>query len=211
MSFMMELTRFRLYDTMKFDALHNRQFLEWVFTPSRAILEEEFGIIIGGSNKDGNKQSNSNGDEQQQTSSSAKTSEESKNGDKNGVKDSDKDEPRKRKLFRRTSWRNSLRGANKMAPPEEYFNLCKGDSQTKAKTDARFEPLRELYQLAKVLFDFICPQEYGISDSEKVIERTLSSTSRIQLQVGIVLTRAYSSSKSVSSLLSLFCEKSFRG
>jgi hypothetical protein len=30
-----------LYDTMKFDALHNRQFLEWVFTPSKSILAEE--------------------------------------------------------------------------------------------------------------------------------------------------------------------------
>lgn len=152
-----------LYDTMKFDALHNRQFLEWVFTPSSSMLLEEFGINI---NKDG--KSNPSSKDSDDQHSSGKVSDDGKHGDKGSVKEGDKEESKKKKLFRRPSWKTGLRGAGKLAPAEEYFNLCKGDSQTKTKTDARFEPLRELYQLAKILFDFVCPQEYGISDSEKV-------------------------------------------
>ena len=34
--------------------------------------------------------------------------------------------------------------------------------------DPTFARLRELYRLSKVLFDFICPQEYGIKDEEKL-------------------------------------------
>jgi hypothetical protein len=78
------------------------------------------------------------------------------------------DHTKVRRLFRRRSWMNGLRHAGETAPGEQYFHLYKGTAQSKTKTDARFEPLRELYQLAKVLFDFICPQEYGISDSEKL-------------------------------------------
>ncbi|GKT79929.1 LOW QUALITY PROTEIN: histidine acid phosphatase [Colletotrichum tofieldiae] len=96
-----------LYDTMKFDALHNRQFLEWVFTPPKAMLEEEYGI---------------------------------KEKDKEG-KESSKDGKTTEKA---------------------------SDEGKSSQESHRRPPLRELYQLAKVLFDFICPQEYGISDGEKL-------------------------------------------
>ncbi|KAK5241244.1 inositol hexakisphosphate and diphosphoinositol-pentakisphosphate kinase, partial [Cryomyces antarcticus] len=52
--------------------------------------------------------------------------------------------------------------------PESYFSLFTGSGQSKAKVDARLQKLRELYRLCKVLFDYIGPQEYGITDSEKL-------------------------------------------
>ncbi|KAJ9136463.1 Inositol hexakisphosphate and diphosphoinositol-pentakisphosphate kinase [Pleurostoma richardsiae] len=163
-----------LYDTMKFDALHNRQFLEWVFTPPKSMLEEEYGTPAG-SSRDGRTPSMKDAEEHSTGNSSGKTSEESRGEKSQTPPNREGERPDRstadrtvKRIFRRRSWRSGLRHAGEIAPPEQYFHLYKGNSQTRAKTDARFEPLRELYQLAKVLFDFICPQEYGISDSEKL-------------------------------------------
>ncbi|KLU81956.1 cortical actin cytoskeleton protein asp1 [Magnaporthiopsis poae ATCC 64411] len=154
-----------LYDTMKFDALHNRQFLEWVFTPTKQMLEDEYGSMAGGKE--------SKPQQKEPEEGIRKTSEDSRQGRGAPVPDdrSEKSESARsvRRIFRRRSWMNGLRNhGDGAASPEQYFHLYKGNSQTKAKTEAYFEPLRELYQLAKVLFDFVCPQEYGISDSEKL-------------------------------------------
>jgi hypothetical protein len=157
-----------LYDTMKFDALHNRQFLEWVFRPSKELVEEfrKHGVVA----TDSDGKLAQTGKESQTPQQPAKSSEDGRNGDKGPARDGERDDHRVRRLFRRSSVGSSMRKADIVGDAEKYFGLQRGspESQTKAKTDDRFELLRELYQLAKVLFDFICPQEYGISDSEKV-------------------------------------------
>jgi len=161
-----------LYDTMKFDALHNRQFLEWIFTPSKTMLEEENSAVAADDNPP-------------KTSSDVQ----SEKPDRSEPQTTDKTEASKsvsRRLFRRRSVVSNAPKTGQVeetpealrrypsdlyqaaADAEQYFNLYTGSAKTKAKTDARFEKLRELYKLAKVLFDFICPQEYGITDSEKV-------------------------------------------
>ncbi|KAM7198578.1 putative cortical actin cytoskeleton protein asp1 [Naviculisporaceae sp. PSN 640] len=158
-----------LYDTMKFDALHNRQFLEWVFTPPKSMLEEEYGVATSSSSsaKENKPTSASTGKEAEDTSRA--TSEDSRPEKSPALSDRIEEKSKSvRRIFRRRSFMTGLRSSGEAELPEKYFHLHRGNSQTKAKTDARFEPLRELYQLAKVLFDFICPQEYGISDSEKL-------------------------------------------
>ncbi|KAH7031212.1 histidine phosphatase superfamily-domain-containing protein [Microdochium trichocladiopsis] len=163
-----------LYDTMKFDALHNRQFLEWVFSPPSNMLEEEFGIVFG---KDGKSMSMTSEDfaarpvpddkSEKGANLTSPPSERADRSERPERTERAESEAQKtvRRLFRKRSW---MKHSNETAQAEQYFHLHKGGSPTKAKTEARFEPLREMYQLAKVLFDFICPQEYGISNSEKL-------------------------------------------
>ncbi|KAI5463374.1 inositol pyrophosphate synthase [Mariannaea sp. PMI_226] len=149
-----------LYDTMKFDALHNRQFLEWVYAPPSHMLEEYGSAITETQPKvsEDNKVLDDIKQEKNQNASAEGVDKTDMSSRSASVK----------KLFRRRSFLNNLRNANEEAPPEQYFRLYKGNNQNATKTDIRHEPLQELYRLAKVLFDFICPQEYGISDSEKL-------------------------------------------
>ncbi|RDI88796.1 hypothetical protein Vi05172_g1325 [Venturia inaequalis] len=167
-----------LYDTMKFDALHNRQFLEWVFTPDASMLDEESiadstatSPLIQGTSV------------QSSCQSSRRTS-------RSGMAESlsmppPVDKPEKQPLSARIGFRRHSQHERANPPlkskttthletttpsPESYFTLYKGDSpgQSKAKFDARLTKLRELYKLCKILFDYIGPQEYGISPDEKL-------------------------------------------
>lgn len=171
-----------LYDTMKFDALHNRQFLEWVFMPPKGMLEDEYNIVKepappvgpGGASSQPKdiptKAKDVPADDAKSSVDDARP-EKSQNPVPEGAEKAD---PSSRstgvkKLFRRRSFLNGLRHLHDEGPPEQYFRLYKGTNhQTSTKPDPRNEPLQELYRLAKVMFDFICPQEYGISDSEKL-------------------------------------------
>ncbi|EWY96931.1 hypothetical protein FOYG_05445 [Fusarium oxysporum NRRL 32931] len=159
-----------LYDTMKFDALHNRQFLEWVYTPPNHMLDEYTAAgassVPGGSN--GTKDGKSKESEDGKTSDDKSDKSHHHSPEGSDKVDAGSRSASVKKLFRRRSFLNNLRHFNEEAPPEQYFRLYKGTKQTASTADAHNEPLQELYRLAKVLFDFICPQEYGISDSEKL-------------------------------------------
>ncbi|GAO50791.1 hypothetical protein G7K_4912-t1 [Saitoella complicata NRRL Y-17804] len=95
-----------LYDTMKYDALHNRPFLENIFLP-----QDDSGL----------------GDSTDST----------------------------------TSRQNSEMGNRWYAKKESV-------DKERTNENPRLKRLRELYRLSKILFDYVSPQEYGITGDEKL-------------------------------------------
>ncbi|KAM5463223.1 inositol hexakisphosphate and diphosphoinositol-pentakisphosphate kinase [Microsporum audouinii] len=142
-----------LYDSMKFDALHNRQFLEWVFLPPDDFIYE------GETDK-----------ERAGHITSSHFMEHNSNGspESNGSNNTN----------------NRTRPPGLLAPLEDsydsYFKLYPGSTPSKPKIDKRLSRLKHLYSLAKVLFDFVTPQEYGIADHEKLEIGLLTSLPLLQ-------------------------------
>jgi len=150
-----------LYDTMKYDALHNKQFLEWVFTPSQSVIDEinrEEGMI-----------SQTVSPEPERVDDTPAVM-----GHRDSIKahiQGDKHRLGQKLGFRR----KSVLAKPPSTPPlmayehdANYFKLFSGAGDSRSKHDKRLGRLRELYRYAKILFDYIGPQEYGISDDEKL-------------------------------------------
>ncbi|OOQ86769.1 putative histidine acid phosphatase [Penicillium brasilianum] len=158
-----------LYDSMKFDALHNRQFLEWVFMPPETDRDEDDRNSAKG-----------------RSSSKSDSASDSKAGSEPA---SDKAEERgdNQTFAHRFNLKKRLHALESLPhlralddSYDHYFKLFPGSSATKCKMDERLSKLRELYKLAKVLFDYVTPQEYGITDSEKLEIGLLTSLPLLQ-------------------------------
>lgn len=166
-----------LHDTMKFDTLHNRQFLEWVFTPSQTLIDEYDALASASKSMPNIEIDNPPSPQQAQSFKDAgplkrtNTDKEMTSAKRsNSEKPSDRGTFAHRMGFRKRADMDPTALRNSAANPavESYFNLFTGSARSKAKTDARLEKLRELFLYSKILFDFIGPQEYGILDSEKL-------------------------------------------
>ncbi|KAI9803155.1 MAG: hypothetical protein M1833_001226 [Piccolia ochrophora] len=154
-----------LYDTMKFDALHNRQFLEWIFTPRDGMLDETVTNDADEKRDDSKPPSTTDG---KSDKSESAVIDKPGNGGGGGSNIAHRMGFRRRSVLHPTSPRQSF---HEDTPSESYFDIFTGtnpSARTAAKVDQRLCKLRELYKLAKVLFDFVGPQEYGIDDSEKL-------------------------------------------
>lgn len=172
-----------LYDTMKYDALHNRQFLQRIFSfdpddnlllaklsescgstinSSGLVSEYPINILAMNNFKIPNESSGDNGTtsglnsgntSSSNISSIASSSTPASAGSLGWV------------LKGATSTVNDSDSNNESNTNRKTGDPCSHNNPFDHPTFAR---LRELYRLSKVLFDFICPQEYGIKDEEKL-------------------------------------------
>lgn len=174
-----------LYDSMKFDALHNRQFLEWVFTPPDDMLyEDENAIEVKDDSVEPTKEESNGNSKSNSKRGSWNTTPEAPNGEKR----EDRSDSQNPTLAHRMGFkRGSATNLGPMQPLgsledayDSYFKLYTGNNPTKSKIDKRLSKLRELYKLSKVLFDFVTPQEYGIKDAEKLEIGLLTSLPLLQ-------------------------------
>ena len=152
-----------LYDTMKYDALHNKQFLEWVFTPSQSVLDQIAK------------------EEQAMSHNVSPEGETVEPEPTPGVRRHDSIATLNSTGSERHSFAQKIRLRRKsvlsqppISPPitsaedASYFKLFGGNGESRSKVDKRLSRLRELYRYSKILFDYVGPQEYGISDEEKL-------------------------------------------
>ena len=179
-----------LYDTMKFDALHNRQFLEWVFTPDNSMLDKETSgessapahVVSEKPTSSSSRRPSASGDNSQDS----RTPPEVQGSENQHLKDKTIAHHRTFRRRSETNERNltlkSIPRSNPIEPtPETYFKLYTGhSSNSRAKLDARLSKLREMYKLSKILFDYIGPQEYGIAPDEKLEIGLLTSLPLLQ-------------------------------
>ena len=156
-----------LYDSMKFDALHNRQFLEWVFMPQD-------------SPRDSVEEQKSKSAAKVDTIAEGKPGQEAVN-DKSEERTESQTFAHRFGLKKRNLALESLPHLRALDDSyDHYFKLFPGSQSSKCKMDERLSQLRELYKLAKVLFDYVTPQEYGITDSEKLEIGLLTSLPLLQ-------------------------------
>jgi hypothetical protein len=159
-----------LYDSMKFDALHNRQFLEWVFTPPDTE-DSDYGVP----------------DVPRRRFSRKEPAAEVKAGNYDGATHGKTDEQHiegQTLAHRFGLKRRALESIPHLRALDDtydhYFKLYPSSNSSKTKLDSRLSKLRELYKLAKVLFDYVTPQEYGITDTEKLEIGLLTSLPLLQ-------------------------------
>ncbi|TID24594.1 hypothetical protein CANINC_003066 [Pichia inconspicua] len=146
-----------LYDTMKYDALHNRDFLQKIFIrkdKNHKDIEAKPGDHAEGSAEDITCSLLNKYPVNILAMNDFKVNDSSLDATASNSNESNSN----------TAGSIGWIIASSHKPP----NNDGDDAKQSPFDNAKYRLLRELYKLAKVLFDFICPQEYGIEDEEKL-------------------------------------------